>query len=612
VANDAARSRKYTNMEVFKWSVATAWNLNKATFIVWSLITLLGALLPAFVISNVGRIMDRISGDMSVGTEFRDILNLILILGALYMLQSLYQVVWEFSYRYLLNYFAPRMHEKFILALDGVPVRRFDDPHFNDLTNKVQGTVNRITYFTVHVIGLVSEAFGTVAVFYVAARIRWYFPLIALAMMAIRFAVDQQIGRRITDSWHEIMPAERKRSYFHGRCWAKEFARDVRMLQLGEMLASLKSKYSKEMRNKIYQINMMGNRGQYASLALDTAFSAFALVSSLILIRAGQISLGELTMIWQIVQQLGKRLGGLSSNFFGMYSFIADLAVQKEVLDLCVADERLPTIGALDSETVVRYIPSKSDNVFELNDVHFSYREGHEALSGITLSIPRGQVVALVGENGAGKSTLVKVMLGLYPPTSGEIKFEGYRYGELERNYLLKSIGVAFQEPVQYQYAIRENTGFGNLAQLNNIDSIRSAAEKGGAAEFIRDLAGDNYEANLGRYLNPDGLELSGGQWQRLLLARALIRKDARVMVLDEPTAALDPKAEARLYSEFSALTGDRTTILISHRLGITRIVDRTLVFDKGRIVEDGKHDELMRQNGLYAKMYRAQAQWYV
>lgn len=389
-------------------------------------------------------------------------------------------------------------------------------PHFNDLTNKIQGTMNRITYFTVHVIGLVSETLGTVAVFYVAARIRWYFPLIALAMMTIRFAVDQQIGRRIVDTWHEIMPIERKRSYFHGRCWAREFARDVRMLQLGDMLASLRSQYSKEMRDKIYQINMMGNRGQYVSLALDTTFNAFALVSSLIMIRAGQITLGELTMIWQIVQQLGQRLGALSSNFFGMYSFIADLAVQKEVLDLCVADERLPTIGALDSETVVRDLPSKSDNVFELNDIHFSYREDREALCGITLSIPRGQVVALVGENGAGKSTLVKVMLGLYPPTSGDIKFEGYRYGELERNYLLKRIGVAFQEPVQYQYTIRENIGFGNLAQLNNLDAIRSAAEKGGAAEFIRDLAVDNYEANLGRYLNSDGLELSGGQWQRL------------------------------------------------------------------------------------------------
>ena len=194
---------------------------------------------------------------------------------------------------------------------------------------------------------------------------------------------------------------------------------------------------------------------------------------------------------------------------------------------------------------MVRDLPRKSDYVFELNDIHFSYREGHEALRGITLSIPRGQVVALCGENGAGKSTLVKIMLGLYPPTSGEIRFEGYKYSELERDYLLKRIGVAFQESVRYNYTIRENIGFGNIAELNNIDAIRKAAEKGGAAEFIRDLAGDNYEARLSRYLYPDGLELSGGQWQRLGVSRAHIG-DRDVLIMDEPAAQLDPVAEYR------------------------------------------------------------------
>lgn len=501
------------------------------------------------------------------------------------------------------------MQEKFIFALDGVPVRKFDDPHFNDLTNRIQGTVNRITYFTVHVIGLVSETFGTVAVFYVAARIRWYFPLIALAMMAIRFAVDQQIGRRIVDAWHEIMPIERKRSYFHGRCWAKEFARDVRMLQLGDMLASLRSKYSKEMRDKIYQINMMGNRGQYVSLALDTTSNAFALVSSLIMIRAGQITLGELTMIWQIVQQLGHRLGGLSSNFFGMYSFIADLAVQKEVLDLCVADERLPTIGALDSEFVVRNLPSKSDNVFELNDIHFSYREDREALCGVALSIPRGQVVALVGENGSGKSTFAALLTGLFTAQKGTVEFNGRDIMSC-LGTARKSVSCVFQEYGKFELPVKEFIRIGDLYRDVADEEIQEVACAAGADDFIRKLP-NGYDTDLGT-LGEIGIDLSGGEWQRLLLARALIRKGARVMVFDEPTAALDPKAEARLYSEFSELTGDRTTILISHRLGITRLVDRILVFDKGRIVEDGNHDQLMRQNGLYAQMYRAQAQWYV
>lgn len=547
---------------------------------------------------------------MSIGTEFRDILALIVILGSLYVLQSSYHVLTEFSHRNLLNHFAPKMQEKFILALDGVPVRKFDDPHFNDLTNKVQGTVNRITYFIVHLIGFVSEVFGTASVFFVAARIRWYFPVIALVMVAIRFVVDQAVGRQIIDSWHEIMPIERKRSYFHGRSCARDFARDIRMLQLSDMLATLREKYSREIRDRIYQINMMSNKGYYVSLALDSTFNAFALISSLIMIHKGQITLGELTMIWQIVQQLGSRLNGLSSSFFGMYSYIADLAVQKELLDLCVSDERLPTIGALDSESMVRDLPRKSDYVFELNDIHFSYREGHEALRGITLSIPRGQVVALCGENGAGKSTLVKIMLGLYPPTSGEIRFEGYKYSELERDYLLKRIGVAFQESVRYNYTIRENIGFGNIAELNNIDAIRKAAEKGGAAEFIRDLAGDNYEARLSRYLYPDGLELSGGQWQRLGVSRAHIG-DRDVLIMDEPAAQLDPVAEYEQFKAVREMLHGRTAILVSHRIGFARLADRVIVLKDGRVVEDGTHEQLMRARGEYATLFTSQAKWY-
>ena len=537
------------------------WSLNRIAFIVWSLVTFSGALLPAFIIANIGRIVDQIASGISAGRDFGDIRNLILILGSLWVLQNLYSVAGQFSHRQLLNHFAPKMHKRLIEALDGVPVRRFDDPHFNDLTSKARGASESVTYFTMYVINFASQVFGTAGIFFVAARIRWYFPIVALLIMAVRFVVDQSAGRQVMDTWNEIVPLERRKKHFFYVNSKRNPAKDIRMLQLTDWFAALRSRYAKELRDKMHRIHVLRNRGQYLSVALDVVFSALAIVPSLIMVYARQMTIGELTMTWQISERLSGQMNSLATNFFGVYQHLADLKILKELLELCMSDERLPMIKALGHESVSNDPEPKSDNVFELDNVSFVYHGEHEALHGITLSIPRGQVVALCGENGAGKSTLVKIMLGLYSPTSGEIRFEGHPYGELERDYLLRKIGVAFQEPDRYNYTIRECIGFGNLAKLDDLAAVKEAARKGGAAEFIRDVAHDNYEANLGRMLYRDGLELSGGQWQRLGVSRAHIG-DRDVLVMDEPASQLDPIAEYEQFKAVREMVHGRTALM--------------------------------------------------
>jgi ATP-binding cassette subfamily B protein len=599
-----------SNIEIFRWGLAMGWSLNRIAFIVWSLVTFSGALLPAFIIANIGRIVDQIASGISAGRDFGDIRNLILILGSLWVLQNLYSVAGQFSHRQLLNHFAPKMHKRLIEALDGVPVRRFDDPHFNDLTSKARGASESVTYFTMYVINFASQVFGTAGIFFVAARIRWYFPIVALLIMAVRFVVDQSAGRQVMDTWNEIVPLERRKKHFFYVNSKRNPAKDIRMLQLTDWFAALRSRYAKELRDKMHRIHVLRNRGQYLSVALDVVFSALAIVPSLIMVYARQMTIGELTMTWQISERLSGQMNSLATNFFGVYQHLADLKILKELLELCMSDERLPMIKALGHESVSNDPEPKSDNVFELDNVSFVYHGEHEALHGITLSIPRGQVVALCGENGAGKSTLVKIMLGLYSPTSGEIRFEGHPYGELERDYLLRKIGVAFQEPDRYNYTIRECIGFGNLAKLDDLAAVKEAARKGGAAEFIRDVAHDNYEANLGRMLYRDGLELSGGQWQRLGVSRAHIG-DRDVLVMDEPASQLDPIAEYEQFKAVREMVHGRTAILISHRIGFARLADRIVVLKNGRIVEDGTHEALMRRKGEYAALFTSQAKWY-
>lgn len=231
---------------------------------------------------------------------------------------------------------------------------------------------------------------------------------------------------------------------------------------------------------------------------------------------------------------------------------------------------------------------------------------GVTALDGMSLEVRPREVVGLVGENGAGKSTLVRLLLGLYRPTEGRILVGGRDMADLPREYLHERMAAVFQDFVQYLFPVYDNIAMGRLGRATEAD-VRAAAELAGVAEYIESLP-DGYYTQLGREM--DGVDLSGGQWQKLAIARALVRR-AELIILDEPTAALDPLAEAEIYQQFLEMTSGRTAVMISHRLGSARMAHRIVVLKDGRIVEEGDHDFLVRRDGEYARLFSLQAQWY-
>jgi ABC-type multidrug transport system fused ATPase/permease subunit len=245
----------------------------------------------------------------------------------------------------------------------------------------------------------------------------------------------------------------------------------------------------------------------------------------------------------------------------------------------------------------------------EFDRVSFSYpNTEREVLHNLSVHIREGEKVAIVGENGSGKTTFVNLLCALYEPDNGSIRIGGRDICEnLSRTR--RTISAVFQEFPHYETTIRENIVVSDSRREVSDEQLRALAEKTGAWEVIEKQP-DGMDEVVGTF-SASGNNLSGGEWQKIALLRCAYRDDAKIMVLDEPTAALDPLAEAELYRSFADITGSRTTILISHRLGITQLVDRILVFDDGRIVEDGTHSELLGRGGLYAKMYRAQAHWY-
>ncbi len=245
----------------------------------------------------------------------------------------------------------------------------------------------------------------------------------------------------------------------------------------------------------------------------------------------------------------------------------------------------------------------------EFHDVSYTYPGRAEpALDGVSFTIVPGETVALVGRNGAGKTTIVKLLTRLYDPDSGQILIDGVDIREYDPAALRREIGVIFQDYVTYFLSARENIGVGRLEEADDLARIEAAAAQSGADGVVTRLP-RGYDTTLGKWFD-QGHQLSGGEWQKIALARAFMR-DAQVLILDEPTASLDAQAEYEIFARIQELTAGKTAFFISHRFSTVRLAGRIMVLEGGHIIEDGSHDALLLQNGRYAELFNLQATAY-
>jgi ATP-binding cassette subfamily B protein len=253
-------------------------------------------------------------------------------------------------------------------------------------------------------------------------------------------------------------------------------------------------------------------------------------------------------------------------------------------------------------------IPQPLQTGITFEQVSFAYADGRVALSDISFHLKPGETIALVGENGAGKTTLVKLLCRLYDPTAGSILIDGQPLTQLDLKAWRQQIGVVFQDFCRYALTIAENIALGNLAALMHPAQLEEAAAKAGTTQLTKFPQG--LDTPLGKQFS--GTELSGGEWQKIALARAFIRQEtAQVLILDEPTAALDPRSESEVYQRFAQLVHGKTAILVTHRLASVKMCDRVLVLKAGRLIETGTHQELLQQQGEYASLWQMQSEQY-
>lgn len=313
----------------------------------------------------------------------------------------------------------------------------------------------------------------------------------------------------------------------------------------------------------------------------------------------GNLGLGDMTMLVAVFRQAQGTFQGALRNIAGMYEDNLYLSNLYELLDAPVETKR----GGVHKGEA----PGRG---FEFQDVAFTY-PGAEvpALQGVSFQLRPGEKLALVGENGSGKTTLIKLLARLYHPSAGKILLDGTDLEAWDAAALRARIGVIFQDFNRYQFPLGENISVGDIDALEDHSRRDWAAEKGMVDGFLHRLP-EGFETQLGRWF-PGGVELSMGQWQKVALARAFMRSDADIFVLDEPTASMDPEAEAKIFEHFRVNLPEKMAIFISHRFSTVRMADRILVLDEGKILEDGSHDQLLQADGRYAHLFQLQARGY-
>jgi ATP-binding cassette, subfamily B, bacterial len=395
-------------------------------------------------------------------------------------------------------------------------------------------------------------------------------------------------------------PMRRQLDYLRILGGSKEAAKELKLFGLRNFLRDRFTQLS----DQIYDENVaLSRRKLIAGAMLSTVgtmgyYSAYAFVIWRTV--QGVLSIGTLTFLAGAIQQA-------SSNIEQIFSTVAGIGDQALFLtDLLAFFEMKPTIQ---SKPNALPIPRPIRRGVEFRNVSFSYPgNARLILDRINFTLHTGERLALIGENGQGKTTIVKLITRLYDPTEGQILLDGIDLREYDLDDLHREIGVIFQDFMRYEMTARENIAVGRIEELNNLDLLKDAAHKSLADQTIGRLS-LGYDQMLGRRFE-QGVDLSGGEWQKVALARAYLR-DAQLLILDEPTAALDARSEFEVFHRFTELTAGKMALFISHRFSTVRSADRILVLENGKITEEGTHDELASLGGRYAEMFEMQASSY-
>lgn len=593
------------SLSVFRYSgraLELVWTTNHTLTIVLAILTLLAGLLPG-AIAYVGKLIvdsvvlasqssletQRWMALRYVGLEAIAVMALAATQRGLTVCQSLLRVLLGQRVNVLIL-------EK-ALTLD---LTHFENSEFYDkITQARHQASHRPLSLVMRTFGLIQSALSLVTYGGLLLNFSLWAVLVLVVAAVPPFIAETRFAGEAFRLFRWRSPETRQQHYLETLIAREDYAKEVQLYQLG---STMLQRY-RDIFHRLYDEDrdLTIRRGFWGYLLSLLSTATFYAAYAWIVLETiwGRISLGDMTMYLTVFRQGQSTFAGTLTSIGGMYEDNLYLSNLYEFLEQNVPKHRGKAREGIIPGDGMRFI-----------DVSFTYPGiAKPALRNVSLHLKPGEKLAIVGENGSGKTTLIKLLTRLYTPDSGQILLDGLDLQEWDIEVLRQRIGVIFQDFVRYHFTVGENVGVGDVNHLQDDTRWEVASEKGMAKPFIEMLP-DGFGTQLGRWFK-GGQELSGGQWQKIALSRAFMRTGADILVLDEPTAAMDAEAEVRIFDHFRTITQHQMVVLISHRFSTVRMADTIVVMAEGEMIEQGTHEELLQLGGRYARLFSLQAAGY-
>jgi ATP-binding cassette subfamily B protein len=577
--------------------LASAWSLAPKLLLLSCLLRMIAAVVPIGTLWISKEIIDAIA---SHGHEFHHVLMLVLAECALVVVADSIQRAGNYIDTLLSNRFIHTLNIRILEHAEQLQLSSFENPAFQDRLERVRAQANSQLGVVFSMVQTLQTVVGLlVSLGAVLLIMPWFVAVQALAIVPV-VIVELHFAGVVYRMYRDRTSTRRQMDYLLLLGTSNFSAKEVKLFDVGRYLIDtyrlLADRFFAE------DANLSSRRNRTGALTETLSSAAYYGCYGWLIFRTmeGFLTIGSLLFLAGNFQRARGHIESLFSTLshtVDQITYVTDIA---EFFD----SETAPQVS-----TRVRLSPQAIRRGFELRNVSFTYAgAGAPSLRNVCLSIHPEETIALVGENGAGKSTLVKLLMGLYEPTEGVVLLDGVDLREYDPANLRRMFSTVFQDFVRYDMSLRENIGIGDVAATTDLRQIEFATMKADARPVVNRLP-HGYDQMLGRRFE-SGVELSGGEWQKVALARASMR-EAQVLILDEPTASLDARAEHAIFKRFSELTAGKIAVLISHRMATVRMANRILVLEKGRLTEQGSHQELLRRDGEYATLFRMQASSY-
>ena len=593
-----------TTWQGFRRVLALVWDANPWLTLSLAALNLLQGGLPAARVWLSKLLVDAVVAAVTTGTgtaALPQVLLLVVLQFAIGAAANILTTVSNICQQLLQEQVSNRIQMLVMRQANQLDLVFFERPQFYDLLQSVQREAAfRPVAMVQTAFGLIRQVLTFVSLLALLVNLEWFIAVAALLAPIPAFVSSARYGWQGYQMMRWQSPLRRMMSYLTNLMTTDVYNKEVKLFTLGdffiERFARLFQRYYSEQRALVIRRYLAG--AVWSMLTVLTSGLTFLYVAYRTL--GGTISVGGLTLYVQAADGVSQAFSALLGGLQSMYEHQLYLQTLFELLDF------KPLVRAPEHPVPFRRPIQQG---IEFRNVTYTYEGKDEpALKDVSFSIEPGATVAIVGHNGAGKTTLVKLLARLYDPQDGQVLIDGRDVRDYDPDELRNEFGVLFQDYVSYQFSARENIGVGRIERLDDTPAIAAAATKSGASTIIESLP-EGYETVLGKWFD-GGVNLSGGEWQKVALGRAFMR-EAQILILDEPSAALDARAEYELFSRLQQLAHGRTAIFISHRFSTVRRADRILVFEQGSLIESGTHEELLALGGRYAELFNLQAASY-